>query len=108
MVSGCSWGNILIWEAGLIKVEVFRQLRKTCHQAPIVQFEFKNGELWSIAMDGRVRVWSYDVIDQADPPDEDRVVLIEPVYDFYTPDVEFMCVYKLNVDPDDTFYIAQV
>lgn len=83
-------------------------MRKKCHDGPIVQFDYKNGELWTVAMDGRVRVWSYDVIDQADPPDEDRVVQIEPVYDFHTPDVQFMCIYKLYEDEADTYFIAQV
>lgn len=99
---------MLVWEAGLIKLEVFRKLRKRCHEGPIVQFDFKDGELWTIAMDGRIRVWHYDTIDQADPPDDDRIVQLEPIYDFYTPGVEFMCIAKRSTDPLDTFYYAQV
>lgn len=48
VVSGCEWGNILIWEAGLIKVEVTKKGRKGCHDAPITQFEYFNGELVSL------------------------------------------------------------
>ncbi|KRT85890.1 WD40 domain-containing protein, partial [Oryctes borbonicus] len=107
VISGCFWGNFLVWEAGLIKLEVFRKLRKKCHEGPIVQFDFKDGELWTVAMDGRIRVWHYDTIDQADPPDDDRVVQLEPIYDFYTPNVEFMCISKRSSNPKDTFYYAQ-
>lgn len=48
VVSGCEWGNILIWEAGLIKAEVTKKGRKSCHNAPIAQFEYFNGELMSL------------------------------------------------------------
>ena len=97
-----------MWEAGLIKLEVCRKLRKTCHNAPIVQFDFRDGELWTVAMDGTVKVWHYDTVDQADPPDEDRFVMMEPMYEFKTPGCMFMYIGKKTSDPTDTFYYAQV
>lgn len=108
MVSGCAWGNLLVWDEGLIKVEVCRKLRRKCHEAPVTQFYYSNGDLWTVSMDGRIRVWFYDTIDQADPPDDDRFVQVEPAYDFHTPGVQFMCVYKQNDNRKDTFYFAQV
>jgi len=45
VVSGCDWGNILVWEAGLIKYEVTRKSRQKCHDGAITQFELQNGEL---------------------------------------------------------------
>ncbi|XP_017782969.1 PREDICTED: uncharacterized protein LOC108567166 [Nicrophorus vespilloides] len=107
VISGCYWGNILVWDEGLIKLEVTRRGRKKCHEGPIVQIDYKDGELWTVGMDGRVRIWYYDTIDQADPPDEDRVVEMEPTYDFYTPNAEFMCICKQYEDPENTFYFAQ-
>jgi WD40 repeat protein len=107
VVSGCSWGNILVWDAGLIKLEVFRTLRRKCHDGPIVQISFNEGELTTVAMDGHVKVWWYDKIDQADPPDDDRVIQIEPTYDFYTPGLMLMCLRKRYPDPRDTTYFAQ-
>lgn len=59
-------------------------------------------------MDGRVRVWTFEPIDQADPPDDDRVVQVEPIYDFYTPDVQFMFIIKQSEDENNTLYYAQV
>ncbi|VEN38081.1 unnamed protein product [Callosobruchus maculatus] len=57
VVSGCTWGNILIWDGGLITLEVFRSSRKKCHDKQIVQFFYNDGELWSVSQDGHVRVW---------------------------------------------------
>ncbi len=48
VVSGCEWGNILVWEAGLIKCEVTKKGRKGCHAAPVAQLEYSNGELLSL------------------------------------------------------------
>lgn len=36
VLSGCEWGNVLVWEAGLVKLEVTQRGRKTCHSAPVV------------------------------------------------------------------------
>lgn len=73
-----------------------------------MQIDYKNGEIWTAGMDGRIRAWYYDTIDQADPPDTDRVVMLEPVYQFHLDKVEFMCVMKQNDDPDNTWHFAQV
>nr|XP_023020820.1 cilia- and flagella-associated protein 44-like [Leptinotarsa decemlineata] len=94
VVSGCQWGNILVWDAGLITLEIFRSLRRKCHDAPIVQFFYEDGELWTISLDGHVRIWWYEKIDHADPPDDDRVILMDPSYDFYTPGLKLYCVEK--------------
>lgn len=102
---------MLVWDAGLIVLEVFRSSRRTCHDAPIVQlyYDFDEGELWSVSMDGHVRIWWYEKIDQADPPDDDRIVQIDPSYDFYTPGVMLMCIEKrAPQDPQDSLYYAQV
>lgn len=48
VITGCEWGNILVWEEGLIKVEVRRKNKISCHKNMITQFEFINGELMSI------------------------------------------------------------
>lgn len=33
-------------------------------------------------MDGWIRVWYYETIDQADPPEDDRFIEVEPIYEF--------------------------
>ncbi|KAK5643495.1 hypothetical protein RI129_007340 [Pyrocoelia pectoralis] len=107
VVSGCSWGNMLVWDEGLISVEVCQLGRKKCHDAQIMQFHYDNGDLWSVGMDGHVRVWFYDEIDQSDPPDYDRFVEAKPLFDFYTPDCMFMCIRKVNNRWRDFQFYAQ-
>ncbi|KAI9578392.1 hypothetical protein GQX74_004946 [Glossina fuscipes] len=43
----------------------------------------ESGEVTTVGMDGYVRVWFWETIDTTDPPDEDRFVEIEPIYDFW-------------------------
>lgn len=71
-----------MWEAGLIKVEVFRTKRRPCHSAPVMQLEYNRskGEIWSVSQDGWLRAWEYRIIDEADPPDEDRVVQVKTIH----------------------------
>ncbi|XP_033224478.1 cilia- and flagella-associated protein 44 isoform X2 [Belonocnema kinseyi] len=90
VVSSCEWGNILIWDEGLIKFEVCRNNKEPCHSNFTTQFEFYNGELISIGMDGWIRIWFYDSIDQADPSDDDGFFEIEPIYEF--------CISERDID----------
>lgn len=69
-------------------------------------------------MDGWIRMWYYDTIDQADPPDEDRFLEIEPVYEFCINETDednsdknaiLMSIQKQEPDnPESTFWYAQV
>lgn len=56
VISGCEWGNMLLWEGGLIKVEICRRGRRSCHNGSINQFVLDEGELITIGADGYVRV----------------------------------------------------
>lgn len=56
VVSGAEWGNLLLWEGGLIKVELCQVGRKPCHEGPINQLIFDEGDLYSIGKDGFIRV----------------------------------------------------
>ncbi|CAG9840027.1 unnamed protein product [Diabrotica balteata] len=105
VVSGCDWGNILIWDGGLITLEVLRTLRKNCHEAPIVQIFYEDEELWTVSLDGHVRIWWYEKIDRADPPDDDRVILLDPSYDFYTPGMSLYQVTRRR--EEESMFIAQ-
>lgn len=48
MISGCEWGNILLWDESLIKLEACRKDKETAHVSYITQFEYINGELISV------------------------------------------------------------
>lgn len=99
----------MVWDEGLIHLEIFRSQRRKCHDGPIVQLYYYEGELSTISMDGHVKIWWYEKIDQADPPDDDRVVLLDPSYDFYTPGTKLYCIEKqILSDHKDSWWYAQV
>lgn len=66
----------------------------------------------SIGMDGWIRVWFYETIDQADVHDGNRFLEIQPVYEFQigeTLSSMLMCICKQEPDnPESTFWYAQV
>ncbi|XP_055500679.1 cilia- and flagella-associated protein 44-like [Leucoraja erinacea] len=79
VISGSEWGNMLLWDGGLIKVELSRKDGKPCHQGSINQCVLDEGELITIGSDGCVRVWDFETIDTAESYDEDSIVEMEPM-----------------------------
>ncbi|KAL7301745.1 hypothetical protein TKK_0005740 [Trichogramma kaykai] len=83
IVSGCEWGNMLVWNEGLIKIEVCRKSGKPCHvDGYIAQFEYISGELVTVGTDGWIYFWFYDTIDQSEPSEDNNLVEVEPIYEF--------------------------
>ena len=97
VLSGCQWGNVLVWEAGLIKLEVCRKGRKPCHDGPITQILMREGEVMTAGLDGRIRIWFWETVELADPPDDDRFVEIEPIMEFRI-GAELMCLVRRQGD----------
>ena len=56
VLSGCEWGNMLLWDGGLIKVEICKKGKKSCHSGMIQQFFMDEGELITIGVDGYIKV----------------------------------------------------
>ncbi|XP_056155837.1 cilia- and flagella-associated protein 44 [Lampris incognitus] len=79
VVSGSSWGNMLLWDRGLIKVEICRKGGRTCHAGPIKQFAQEEGELMTIGSDGVIRGWDFESIYTADCIDHSGMFEIEPM-----------------------------
>ena len=61
---------MLLWDGGLIKVQIGRKGKKPCHLGPIQQFIMDEGELLTVGIDGYIRVWDFESIDQAEATDE--------------------------------------
>lgn len=113
VISGCEWGNMLVWDGGLIKLEVCRKNRKPCHNAPITQISMMEGEVMTVGMDGYVRIWFWETVDLADPPEDDRFVEIEPIYEFRIGSKSHLCELRhlIKKEPDkanDYKFYAQV
>ncbi|CAG2237888.1 CFAP44 [Mytilus edulis] len=79
VLSGAEWGNMLLWEGGLIKVEITRKGKKPCHQGPIEQILLDEGELITVGSDGCIRVWDFESIDTADATDDSATFEMEPM-----------------------------
>ncbi|XP_031368455.1 cilia- and flagella-associated protein 44 isoform X2 [Apis dorsata] len=82
VISGCEWGNILLWDESLIKLEACRKNKEAAHTGFITQFEFINQELISVGSDGWIRFWFYETIDHADLADDEQFLEIQPIYEF--------------------------
>nr|XP_048673682.1 cilia- and flagella-associated protein 44 isoform X2 [Caretta caretta] len=70
VISGSEWGNLLLWEGGLIKVELCRTGHRPCHNGPVNQLVLDEGELVTVGGDGYIRVWDFETIDAADSVDD--------------------------------------
>lgn len=114
VISGCEWGNILVWDNELIDVQVMRKDRKPCHLAPIIMFLYSDYdmELTSVSMDGTIKFWYYRTVDVADLPDEDKVLEMEPSFTISVQDsvgtARIMGMCKIDDDPNSHDYFIQV
>ena len=79
VLSGCEWGNMLLWDDGLIKLEVIRKGKKHCHGAAVEQILLVEGEILTVGLDGFIRVWDLDTIDTADVSAEHPFLEMEPM-----------------------------
>ncbi|KAF3430089.1 hypothetical protein E2986_07212 [Frieseomelitta varia] len=119
VVSGCEWGNILLWDESLIKLEACRKNRETAHVGYITQFEYINGELMSIGnrkkfiigSDGWIRFWFYETIDHADLSDDEQFLEIQPIYEFQIAEENenamLMSIQKQEPNSEKTMWYAQ-
>lgn len=109
VLSSCEWGNMLLWEGGLIKVEIARKNRKRCHVGPIQQLVIDEGELMSVGSDGHIRVWDLEAIDNAEATDESGVFELEPMNELrVAPGVALKCMIKCELADEVVVWYAQV
>ncbi|KAK2814871.1 hypothetical protein Q7C36_023137 [Tachysurus vachellii] len=107
VVSGSEWGNMLLWDGGLIKVEIRRKAGRTCHKGPIQQFALDEGELITVGADGAVRCWDLETIDAADCVDDSGLFEMEPMNELIVGrNVSLLSMVRSTV-PDSTFWFAQ-
>ncbi|CRK89887.1 CLUMA_CG003434, isoform A [Clunio marinus] len=110
ILSGCEWGNILVWDAGLIKLEVCRKNRKPCHKGPITQIFMRNAEeIMTVGTDGFICIWFWETVELADPPEDDRFVEIEPSHEFRVGENDYNAelLKIIQIEPEMPEYYAQ-
>ncbi|XP_036913273.1 cilia- and flagella-associated protein 44 [Sturnira hondurensis] len=107
VVSGSEWGNMLVWEAGLIKVELCRTGSKSCHQGPINQIMLDEGEVITAGSDGCIRIWDFETIDTADIIDDTGLLEIEPINELQVDkNVKLFSMIKMN-ETGNNVWLAQ-
>ncbi|KAK3541496.1 hypothetical protein QTP86_027240, partial [Hemibagrus guttatus] len=107
VVSGSEWGNMLLWDGGLIKVEIGRKPGRTCHAGPIRQFALDEGELISVGADGAVRCWDFETIDTADCVDDSGLFEMEPMNELIIGRNVSLSSMVRSTIPDSTIWFAQ-
>lgn len=91
ILSNSKCSNILVWNGENIKFEVCQKNRKSCHDGSITQIFFKDGEVMTIGEDGFIRIWFWETVDLADPPDSDLYVEIDPTFEYRLEANEHIC-----------------
>ncbi|RUS78330.1 hypothetical protein EGW08_013908 [Elysia chlorotica] len=66
VLSGTEWGNMLLWENGLIVAEVCIKPEIPCHEGIIRQITQVESEFYTTGQDGWVRSWPFDTVDAAE------------------------------------------
>jgi WD40 repeat protein len=79
VLSGSEWGNMLLWDGGLIQTEICRKKNKVCHNGAIQQIVLNEGDIYTIGDDGFIKVWDFETIDTAEPSEDKAKLEIEPL-----------------------------
>ncbi|KAJ6662253.1 hypothetical protein lerEdw1_012416 [Lerista edwardsae] len=105
VLSGSEWGNLLLWEGGLIKVELCRPGNKTCHNGPINQLVLDEGEVVTVGSDGYIRVWDFETIDTADVIDDSGLMAMEQMNELLVgKHVNLSCMVKIHERGEPVWY----
>ncbi|CAG7731039.1 unnamed protein product [Allacma fusca] len=83
VVSTSEWGNLLVWDGGLIVVEIIQKGGKNCHDGEITNIVLlETGELLTIGFDGYLKTWESEVLDTADTlVDDSGKFEVEPIFE---------------------------
>ncbi|XP_075252601.1 cilia- and flagella-associated protein 44-like isoform X3 [Convolutriloba macropyga] len=110
VLSGCESGNMLLWDGGLIKVQIGKKNRRPCHVGAIQQFIMDEGELLTVGTDGFIRVWDFETIDQAEAPDEGAIFEMDSMNELLVRDEDgsvAMLKWMIKALDGDSLWYAQ-
>jgi hypothetical protein len=99
---------MLLWDGGLIQIEVCRKKGKPCHAGPIQQVLLNESDVYTVGEDGYIRVWDFETIDTAEATDEGSKMEIDQLNELRVgTDSKLMGIAHGNVD-DMSLWFAQV
>ncbi|VDP90136.1 unnamed protein product [Echinostoma caproni] len=107
VLTGSSWGNLLVWEGDLIKVQISRKNKRPCHTGLIMQIVMDEGELMTVGQDGWIRTWDFETVDTAECLEEGGIYELEPMNELQvSPTAKLMYIVKVH-EADCTMWYAQ-
>lgn len=108
VLSGTEWGNMLLWDGGLIQTEICRKKGKPCHTGIIQQITLDEGDIYTLGDDGSVRIWDFETIDTAEPNEEGARLEIEPLNELQVGrgNVSLRCMVK-DLEDESRLWYAQ-
>ncbi|CAH8587804.1 unnamed protein product [Schistosoma curassoni] len=107
VLTGSIWGNLLLWEDDLIKLQITRKNKRSCHNGNIMQIIIDEGELMTIGQDGWIRTWDFETVDTAESSEEGGFYELEPMNELRVGiKANLMHIVKIPL-PDSTMWYAQ-
>nr|CAH8852852.1 unnamed protein product [Trichobilharzia regenti]CAH8852854.1 unnamed protein product [Trichobilharzia regenti] len=107
VLTGSAWGNLLVWDGELIKVQISRKGKRPCHNGYIMQIVMDEGELMTIGQDGWIRIWDFETVDTAECSEEGALYELEPMNELRVgTKARLAYVVKIPI-PDSTMWYAQ-
>ncbi|CAF0758116.1 unnamed protein product [Rotaria sordida] len=107
VISGTEWGNMLLWDGGLIQIEVCRKKGKPCHNGPIQQVLLNESDVYTVGEDGYIRIWDFETIDTAEAIDEGSKMEMEPLNELRVGTDSKLMGIKHGVVDDMSLWFAQ-
>ncbi|OAF67801.1 WD repeat-containing protein 52, partial [Intoshia linei] len=104
VLSGSEWGNMILWDGSLIKVEICRNDNKFCHNGKIMQILMDEGELITIGSDGYIKVWDFEKIDSADVSDGSSFFQMEPMNEMLVNKHAQIMTIEKSIDESSIWY----
>jgi WD40 repeat protein/phenylpyruvate tautomerase PptA (4-oxalocrotonate tautomerase family) len=104
VLSGSESGRLLLWEGNLIKCLVIRQGHPNCHDGRVDVVLQQNEYFVTGGYDGYIRYWIADVIDNAEPSDDNNVLELKPEVEFHIgPGVQIISL----IYSEEDFWVVQ-
>ncbi|XP_077352720.1 cilia- and flagella-associated protein 44-like isoform X2 [Festucalex cinctus] len=107
VVSGSSWGNLLLWDGNAIKVELCSKGGQCCHAGVVQPFALEDGQLMTFGSDGVIRGWDFETIDNADSSSESGKFEMEPINEMTVGRNVCLSSIVKSSQPDSTVWFAQ-
>ncbi|KAF8567675.1 Cilia- and flagella-associated protein 44 [Paragonimus westermani] len=107
VLTGCSWGNLLVWDGDLIKVQISRKNKRPCHTGLIMHIVMDEGELMTVGQDGWIRTWDFETVDTAECLEEGGIFELEPMNELQvSPQAKLNYLVKVQGE-ESTLWYAQ-